>query len=77
MTPQEVFERDGFLVVASIKPIKIGSLEVIQHGEGAGSTVVVIGPAAVDEAARQATSAGWKWPPVYGTQQYFYKTIAE
>ena len=79
MTPQEVFERDGFLVLDCDYSIDIGSVVEIDCGQAAGACVRIVGSATLEEAERQAISAGWNWPPksLGHLPTHCYKVIAE
>ena len=77
MTAQEVFERDGFLIVHSHKPLMLGHPTEIITGHGAGAVVVPISEATKEEARQQALTAGWNWGERWESSSYVYKVVAE
>jgi hypothetical protein len=78
MTPQEIQDREGFLILASQQPARIGDIRVI-HGEDdlapPETTLVVIGYATKAEALRYAR----KYPNVVDPSgwKYLLKVVAE
>jgi hypothetical protein len=78
VTLQEVFERDGFIVINATVRRNAGDVVILSElGQGAGSAVVITEETTQEDSERQANMAGFNWPPSYGFTPYYYKAIAE
>ena len=78
MSPQEIFDREGYLILARTKLAKIGEVLTIERDNDLvpkGTQIVVRDTATLAEARRYARKYGIPGNPAMWP--YFYKVVAE
>jgi hypothetical protein len=78
LTAQEIFDRQGYLILARTAPAEIGQVLTIERDNDLapkGTQVVVRDTATLAEARRYAKKYGIRGDP--GKWPYLYKVVAE